>query len=484
MSSVQDQATDNNILTISTKYPHALLLRIKRLLKNENKKRSWLLEEEFLTAYSSCYPEYRSEADRLQQAINQGIVKGFYELSSADSWKKRVHVKLSISNMVKIMKEYEAVELIESLMLLYNWEFEMQINRTWEVAEEDKAEVHDQQVNVHKMGKNVLGSSKKRLLESVQANGGKEISPKPADKTKRESIQGRSYASPGKEETRRRNNEAGRKEKLNHAGRKQQVMSGNREIERGERAEKEHDAAHTNTDTVSIFGQNITESIRGKNRDEIVEILRDVLSAVLVEDKVSDEEYTKQLREIKFKHEKLMSLFVRKEIKRAKRGDTRAQCTMGEFYAQENTGHTDYFEAVKWYSLAARQGSKKAKLELGKLFDSDRLLVDPEGGYWIADQSGAVSTKQYGIKYFKDLAEQGYPTAQMILGMKYYFGDGLEEDEEKAIHWLRKAAEQGYEEAQQELGKIYADIDAEESKKWLEMAGASEKKRARNGYLK
>ena len=49
---------------------------------------------------------------------------------------------------------------------------------------------------------------------------------------------------------------------------------------------------------------------------------------------------------------------------------------------------------------------------------------------------------------YKSAAEQECPEAQYKLGRCYFFGVGVERDENKAVEWYFKAAEQGNAEAQ------------------------------------
>ena len=48
------------------------------------------------------------------------------------------------------------------------------------------------------------------------------------------------------------------------------------------------------------------------------------------------------------------------------------------------------------------------------------------------------------MEYLKKSAEMGYAPAQCKLGDCYANGQGVEEDEAKAVQWYRKAADQGY----------------------------------------
>ena len=56
-------------------------------------------------------------------------------------------------------------------------------------------------------------------------------------------------------------------------------------------------------------------------------------------------------------------------------------------------------------------------------------------------------------------AERGNPEAQTYLGMSYLYGDGAEQDTEKALTWLHQAAEQGEVYALSVLGSLYAAGD-------------------------
>ena len=55
----------------------------------------------------------------------------------------------------------------------------------------------------------------------------------------------------------------------------------------------------------------------------------------------------------------------------------------------------------------------------------------------------------------KSLAEQGYASAQLNLGMMYDRGEGVPEDFKEAAKWYRLAAEQGNDNAQSNIGLMY-----------------------------
>jgi TPR repeat protein len=53
-------------------------------------------------------------------------------------------------------------------------------------------------------------------------------------------------------------------------------------------------------------------------------------------------------------------------------------------------------------------------------------------------------------------AERGEPLAQVYLGLAYYNGNGVAEDDVVAFTWFWRAAEQGYAEGEYQLGFMYA----------------------------
>ncbi|MFK5041818.1 tetratricopeptide repeat protein [Glaesserella parasuis] len=62
---------------------------------------------------------------------------------------------------------------------------------------------------------------------------------------------------------------------------------------------------------------------------------------------------------------------------------------------------------------------------------------------------------QAAFPIFKEFAEQGYLSAQYILGLMFSNGDGVRQDYHQAFKWFQKAAEQGDAKAQAALGSMY-----------------------------
>ena len=59
------------------------------------------------------------------------------------------------------------------------------------------------------------------------------------------------------------------------------------------------------------------------------------------------------------------------------------------------------------------------------------------------------------LKELRPLAEQGYPSAQYMLGCMYDDGLGVTQDDKETVKWFQLAAEQGYVESQFNLGLMY-----------------------------
>jgi len=75
----------------------------------------------------------------------------------------------------------------------------------------------------------------------------------------------------------------------------------------------------------------------------------------------------------------------------------------------------------------------------------------------LRDGQSAYETGRYAeaIQLLTPLANQSNSQAQFRLGMMYYHGQGVPEDEKLAVYWLKKAAAQGHVEAMFELGQAF-----------------------------
>ncbi len=75
-------------------------------------------------------------------------------------------------------------------------------------------------------------------------------------------------------------------------------------------------------------------------------------------------------------------------------------------------------------------------------------------------------------------ASAGDPAAQFKLGVLYYHGQGMAQDDAKAVYWFQKASDQGYTSAQAVLGALYyhgtgVAKDDESAYFWLTLADGS-----------
>lgn len=73
--------------------------------------------------------------------------------------------------------------------------------------------------------------------------------------------------------------------------------------------------------------------------------------------------------------------------------------------------------------------------------------------------TGTEAEQSYpaAVRLWAPQAAQADPSAQYNLGMQYYGGDGVPQDDTQAANWFRKAAAQGYAPAQYSLGLMYLE---------------------------
>lgn len=151
-----------------------------------------------------------------------------------------------------------------------------------------------------------------------------------------------------------------------------------------------------------------------------------------------------------------MNTSQKRTLNKAIKGDAKSQCELGDFYAEKGTEHTDYVEAEKWYKSSHAKGYERAYFELGRMYD--------QGSSEISDG------KEKAIGIYVEMAEKGYSSAQCVLGMKYWFGDGVEEDIKKAAMWFMKAADQKNQTAVRNLADLYNSIhDEKNAMRWYKI---------------
>jgi TPR repeat protein len=87
------------------------------------------------------------------------------------------------------------------------------------------------------------------------------------------------------------------------------------------------------------------------------------------------------------------------------------------------------------------------------------------------------------LKLVQPLAEDGDPRAESLLGLMYYHGRGLKQDDAQAVKWFRLAADKGNAVAQFNLGVMHAEgqgvpQDYVEAIKWYRRAAEQGEARA------
>jgi len=95
--------------------------------------------------------------------------------------------------------------------------------------------------------------------------------------------------------------------------------------------------------------------------------------------------------------------------------------------------------AVKWYTLAAKQGDADAQFHLGAMHDNGK---------------GIVESNQAAVKWYTLAAEQGDADAQFHLGAMWDNGKGIVESNQAAVKWYTLAVEQGHLGAQLLAGNL------------------------------
>lgn len=373
------------VLLIAGNYPHALMRHMNMLVKEKGRAILW--DDSFVQLFEKQFPEFGQESYILNGAYGLKIPERFQKADRQAAWSKRVCITQSLFVLVQKMKEYEAVMLVESFLCLLDWDIQVSVERKWEAAEEDRAHFHEAeyrkvsgQMDLERRAKERLGKAKQ---ENVGSNAQRAV--EQADLGESGQAADMSAYSP----------------------------------------EKGKDAASTSREYGKKKAGEMVPAEGNAGQAENRQLFEDNAESA------AD-------RAVKFMEQ--MNLSMRREVKRAKKGNADSQQKLGGFYSEEGTNHLDYREAVYWYQLSAGQGNYKSQMELGRIFDSGKI----EG----------TDSKSQGIYWYHKLAEEGFPTAQCILGAKYLWGDGVEENRREAVYWFKKAAAQGHEEAKGYLAKM------------------------------
>ena len=104
----------------------------------------------------------------------------------------------------------------------------------------------------------------------------------------------------------------------------------------------------------------------------------------------------------------------------------------------------NYQEAFRFITPFAEQGEAWAEAILGTMY---------------ANGEGVPQNDVKAVYWFRKAAEQGDAGAQFNLAYMYANGEGVPQNDVKAVYWNRKAAEQGDAGAQANLGGMYYNGD-------------------------
>lgn len=147
----------------------------------------------------------------------------------------------------------------------------------------------------------------------------------------------------------------------------------------------------------------------------------------------------------------------------AKAGDSDAQTGLGAMYYDGDGFSQDTKLAVQWLEKSARGGSEAGKALLGVLLVFEEEVADPKKGVRLLREAGSAPDAEgwitgilariyyegeiHGIprdldkcfEWAEKAAEGEDPDGMALLGMLYYFGEGVDEDEELALELVERA---------------------------------------------
>jgi TPR repeat protein len=135
----------------------------------------------------------------------------------------------------------------------------------------------------------------------------------------------------------------------------------------------------------------------------------------------------------------------------------------------------DETEALKWFGLAARQGSTS----VGKARDRRVCLAaarkvarakaeqgDAQAQFdlgWMYDEGKSVEQDSAeAAKWYREAASRGQKRAQFKLGFMYSTGRGVERNDVEAVKWLSLSAGEGYDYAAQLRDVVVQAMTSEE----------------------
>lgn len=126
-------------------------------------------------------------------------------------------------------------------------------------------------------------------------------------------------------------------------------------------------------------------------------------------------------------------------------------------------------------------------LLIGALATAFLLIFASPGSADFDAASKAYQNQDYGLAYkgFSELAAEGDPRAQTVLGIMYKYGESVEVDLRQSFSWYLKAAEAGYPPALYNVGIMLlegtgTDQNETAAKEWLQRAAEAGFERAQD----
>ncbi len=124
---------------------------------------------------------------------------------------------------------------------------------------------------------------------------------------------------------------------------------------------------------------------------------------------------------------------VRQFLSPAETGDPLAQLKLASMYFHGDGVRQDYTQALEWATKSVAQGNVEAMYLTGNILlygPIDSEVAARDAAFWYAAAAG-----------------RGHVEAQYALGLLYFTGKGVQQDEEKAQRWFERAAGNGYSQA-------------------------------------
>ena len=164
----------------------------------------------------------------------------------------------------------------------------------------------------------------------------------------------------------------------------------------------------------------------------------------------------------------------------AELGVAEAQYNLAICYARGEGVEKNLDTAITWAERAHEQGLEAAdelsfKLRLEREAAKPHFLIAAERGdanaqfalaLRYADGDGVEQDQSKAVHWYQKAAEQGHAKAQFNLAVRYENGNGIERDQTKAVRWYLKAAQQGHSGAQLNLALCYRDGDGVQEDQW------------------